>query len=65
MIVEIVAQMRFDAALELVRAVDTMVLLEQCERATGQSWVSDADRARISRCRAEYLAVRPALTAIT
>lgn len=65
MIVEVIAQMRLDAALELVKAVDSMVLLEQCERATGQPWVTDADRARISRCRAEFLAVRPALTEIT
>jgi hypothetical protein len=64
-IIETIAVIRWEAALELVKAVDTMVLLEQCERATGRSFVRDADRARISRARSDYLAVRPAASVVT
>ncbi len=33
-----------NAAIDLVRAVDRLRLLQQCERASGKAWVTDADR---------------------
>jgi len=47
------------AATALARAVDTLVLLERCERATGRTWVRDADRENVKAARVRWLAVRP------
>jgi len=54
---EVIAAVRHERALELVRAVNTLLLLEQCERATGTRWITDADRVRVSGARARYTAV--------
>jgi len=48
----------FAAAAALALAVDTVVQLERCERATGRPWVRDADRERIKAARVCWLAVR-------
>lgn len=41
------ASVRLEAALEFQAAAASMVLLEQCEQATGQPWVTSADRSRV------------------
>lgn len=38
---------RFEAAEELARAADVVRVLTQCERATGETFVTDADRDRV------------------
>jgi hypothetical protein len=49
---------RFAAAEALTRAIDSIVLLEKCERATGRPWVRDGDRDRVKGARASWVAVR-------
>lgn len=37
----------FLAAEDLARAIDAVTVLEKCERATGQPWVTQTDRERV------------------
>lgn len=53
-----VTEVRWEAATELVRAVDTLTTLEQCERATGRPWVRLADKERVMDARARWLVCR-------
>ncbi len=48
-----------NAAIELARAADRMRLLQQCERATGRTWVGDGDRFALLDAHARFTG-RPA-----
>lgn len=53
------AAVRYDAAVELVRAVDTITLLEQLGHVAPNAFpISDADRAHVVSARANWDAVR-------
>lgn len=51
-------RLRMDAACAFERAAGLLTLLEQCERATGQPWVRDHDRAAVRDTAARWRFVR-------
>lgn len=53
------AEIRYEAALELVHAVDTIVLLEQIDKVRpGWFPITETDRRHVQDARANWLAVR-------
>lgn len=58
LLADAMAAVRYDIAVELCRAIDTVIILEKCEHATGRKWVTTVDRARVKVAQERWTGLR-------